>query len=51
MRNYGIGVLLLTLGGAGMSEVITSNRGSFLISTIVFALGFAMIVRSYGKDE
>jgi len=44
---YGWGLLLTVFGGAGLAEVITSSRGSFLISTIVFAVGFAMILWSY----
>ena len=46
---YGWGLLLTVFGGAGLAEVITSSRGSFLISTIVFAIGFAMILWSYVK--
>ena len=44
---YGVGLILLTFGGAGLAENITSGRGSFLISTIVFSIGFAFILRSY----
>ena len=44
---YGYGLLLVLFGGAGLSEVICSNRGSFLISAIVFGLGFAMVLWSY----
>ena len=36
---YAWGLVLLVFGGAGLAEVITSNRGSFMISTIVFAPG------------
>lgn len=46
---YAWGLVLLVFGGAGLAEVITSNRGSFMISTIVFAFGFAMILWSYVK--
>lgn len=49
MKLYGYGLLLLLFGGAGLSEYICSGRGSFLISIIVFALGFAMILWSYTK--
>lgn len=44
---YAWGLVLLVFGGAGLAEVITSNRGSFMISTIVFAFGLAMIMWSY----
>ena len=44
---YGIGLLLLVFGGAGLAEHITSNRGNFIVSTVVFSLGFAMVIRSY----
>ena len=47
MKLYCKGLIALTLGGAGMAEAITSGRGSFLISTIVFAVGFGLICWSY----
>ena len=46
-KKYGVGCLFLLFGGAGISEVITSNRGSFLISAIVFSIGLALILDSY----
>ena len=44
------GLVLTIFGGAGLAEVVTSDRGSFLISAIVFAVGFAMIIGSYANE-
>lgn len=44
---YCKGLIGLIFGGAGMAEHITSGRGSMLISTIVFAIGFGLICWSY----
>jgi len=44
---YGWGLFLTVFGGAGLAEVITSNRGSFMVSAVIFALGFGMILVSY----
>ena len=41
------GAILLLFGGAGLAEHITSNRGSFPISAVVFGLGFMFILWSY----
>lgn len=46
---YGKGLLLVTFGGAGLAEHITSNRGSFPISAVIFAIGFILICWSYIK--
>lgn len=46
---YAWGVVFTVFGGAGIAEHITSGRGSFLISAIVFSIGFAMILWSYVK--
>ena len=46
-RLYGWGLVLTVFGGAGLAEVITSSRGSFIVSATIFALGFAMILWSY----
>ena len=48
-RLYGWGLLLTVFGGAGLAEVITSSRGSFMVSAVIFSVGFAMIVCSYIK--
>ena len=47
MKIYCKGLIALIIGGAGLAENITSGRGSFLISTIVFAVGFGLICWSY----
>ena len=48
---YGKGLVLLTFGGAGLAEHITSGRGSFPISAVVFGLGFILICMSYVKNR
>ena len=48
---YGKGLVLFVLGGAGLAEHITSDRGSFPISAVVFGLGFILILMSYGKEN
>ena len=47
---YSKGLVLLTFGGAGMAENICSGRGSYLISAILFGIGFILILASYEKD-
>lgn len=44
---YGIGIIAALFGGAGIAEHVCSGRGSFLISTIVFSIGFGLILMSY----
>ena len=46
-KQYGVGVLMVLFGGAGISENITSGRGSFILSAIIFAIGFALVLDSY----
>lgn len=48
---YSKGVLILTIGGAGLAEHITSGRGSFPFSAVVFGIGFILILASYAKDQ
>ena len=48
---YVKGLILLTFGGAGLAEHITSGRGSFPISAVIFGLGFILICLSYVKKE
>lgn len=48
---YGKGLVLFIFGAAGLAEHITSNRGSFPISAVIFGLGFILIVMSYGKEN
>lgn len=46
-KQYGVGLIMTLFGGAGLSENVTSGRGSFLFCTIIFAIGFALILDSY----
>lgn len=48
---YGIGVLMMLFGGAGLAEHITSNRGSFPFTAVMFGLGFVLVCMSYGKEK
>lgn len=48
-RVYGIGVILTIFGAAGMAEHITSGRGSFMISAVVFSIGFGCVLYGYMK--
>ena len=50
-REYMWGLVLTVFGGAGLAEHITSGRGSFPISAVVFGLGFVLILISYGKNR
>ena len=50
-KMYGIGVLLVVFGGAGLAEHITSGRGSFPFSAILFGLGFVLVLMSYGHEK
>ena len=50
-REYMWGLALTVFGGAGLAEHITSGRGSFPISAVVFGLGFVLILISYGKNR
>ena len=45
------GLILLTFGGAGLAEHITSDRWSFPFSAVVFGLGFILIILSYRKEK
>ena len=47
MKVYCKGLVALIFGGAGMAEHITSGRGSFIVSAIVFDVGFGLICWSY----
>lgn len=46
-KQYGVGLVLLIFGGSGLAEHVTSGRGSFMFSVIIFAIGFALILDSY----
>lgn len=48
---YFKGLMLLLFGGAGLAEHITSNRGSFPLSAVLFGLGFILICVSYVKNR
>lgn len=48
---YGKGLILLTFGGAGIAEHITSGRGSYPISAVIFGVGFILILASYGEKR
>lgn len=46
-KRYITGIGLFVLGAAGMAEHVTSGRGSFPISAVVFGVGFVLICWSY----
>lgn len=46
-RIYEIGVVVTILGLAGISENITSGRGSFMASAVLFSVGFGCILFGY----
>jgi hypothetical protein len=46
---YGKGLICVVIGGAALAEHITSGRGSFPISAVVFGIGFVLICASYVK--
>ena len=48
---YGVGLLLLFFGGAGLAENITSSRGSELFCIIFFGIGFGLILMSYVEPD
>ena len=48
---YGIGVLMVVFGGAGLAEHITSGRGSFPFTAVMFGLGFILVCMSYVKEN
>ena len=48
---YGVGLLLLFFGGAGLAENITSGRGSELFCMILFGIGFGLILMSYVEPD
>ena len=48
---YGIGVLLLLFGGAGLAEISTSNHGCFWLSAVMFSVGVAMCIGSYTHGD
>lgn len=46
---YGIGVLLVLFGGAGLAEISTSSHGVFALCALMFGIGLAMCIGSYIK--
>ena len=48
-KEYLIGLMVFIFGSSGLAENITSGRGSFLASVIVFAIGFGLMLDSYVK--
>ena len=46
-KKYCIGALMTLLGGSGYAEAITYGRGSYMLSVIIFAIGFALVLDSY----
>lgn len=49
-RLYGIGVIMMILGGASLADHITYGVDAFPVSAIVFGLGFVLVCMSYGKS-
>ena len=50
-KEYGVGLLLTIFGGSGIAEHVTSGRGSFMFSVIIFAIGFALVLDSYVRKK
>lgn len=48
-RLYGYGLMIWILGSAGLTENITSGRGSFMVCAVIFSIGLGMIIGSYIK--
>lgn len=46
---YAYGAVGTVLGLAGISENITSGRGSFIVSAIIFAISFGCVLYGYTK--
>lgn len=46
-KRYCWGLVLLILGGAGLADHITMGQGSFIVSAVVFSIGFGLICGSY----
>lgn len=48
---YGLGAIATLLGLAGMAEAVTDN-GSFLVSAVVFSVGFTIcLVNMKGEKK
>lgn len=48
-RKFAIGVLMVTLGGAGLAEISTSNHGCFWLCAITFSIGIGLCLAGYEK--
>lgn len=48
-KRYCLGFWLFIGGAAGMAEYITSGRGVFMVSAIIFSVGLGLIISSYFK--
>jgi len=48
-RKYGIGLLMMVVGGASLADHICYGVDAFPISAVVFGLGFVLVCWSYLK--
>ena len=46
---YAYGIVGTVLGMAGIAENITSGRGSFIVSAIIFSISFGCVLYGYMK--
>lgn len=50
-KKYGVGVILTVFGAAGIAEVITSDKGSFMFCAVILSIGLALIIDSYVRKN
>lgn len=48
-RKYGIGLLMMVVGGASLADHICYGVDAFPVSAVVFGLGFVLVCWSYLK--
>ena len=48
-KRYGVGALMVLLGGSGLAEISTSNHGCFWLCAVVFSVGIGLCLWSYEK--
>lgn len=48
-KAYGIGVLLLLFGGAGLEGIELTNHGCFWLCATMFSVGIALCLWSYKR--
>ena len=48
---YGLGLVLVLFGGAGIAENITSGRGNFMLCAVIFSIGFSCVIDSYFTEN